>query len=129
MTAYFNLNNNKISKELLVNKFNMILVNQCRHVLNDQIIICHSMIHRDLLCLFRSSHWRCSIKKGVLTNFVNFTGKHLSWNLFLIKLQAFETATLLKRNSNTGFSCQVCEILKNTYLEEHLHKTASICFT
>ena len=36
MTAYFNLNNNEISKELLVNKLNMILDNQGRLVLNDQ---------------------------------------------------------------------------------------------
>ena len=36
MAAYFNLNNNGISKELLVNKFNMILDNQGRFVLNDQ---------------------------------------------------------------------------------------------
>ena len=28
MAAYFNLNNNEISKELLVNKFNMIFDNQ-----------------------------------------------------------------------------------------------------
>ena len=28
MAAYFNLNNNELSKELLVNKFNMILDNQ-----------------------------------------------------------------------------------------------------
>ena len=25
----------------------------------------------------RSSHWRCSVKKGVLKNLANFTGKHL----------------------------------------------------
>ena len=36
MAAYFNLNNNEIPKELLVNKFNMILDNQGRLVLNDQ---------------------------------------------------------------------------------------------
>ena len=36
MAAYFNLNNNEISKELLVNKFNMILGNQGKLVLNDQ---------------------------------------------------------------------------------------------
>ena len=36
MAAYFNLNNNEISKELLVNKFNMILDNQGRLMLNDQ---------------------------------------------------------------------------------------------
>ena len=38
MAANLNLNNNKISKELLVNKFNMILDNQGRLVLNDQSI-------------------------------------------------------------------------------------------
>ena len=36
----------------------------------------------------RSSHWRCSVKKGVLNNFANFTGKHLCSSLILIKLQA-----------------------------------------
>ena len=50
----------------------------------------------------RSSHWRCSVKKGVLKNFANFTGKYLCWSLFLINLQALRSATLLKRNSNTA---------------------------
>ena len=36
MAAYFNLNNNEISKELLVSKFNMILDNQGRIVQNNQ---------------------------------------------------------------------------------------------
>ena len=38
MAAYFNLNNNEISKEHLVNKFNIILDNQGRLMLNDQKI-------------------------------------------------------------------------------------------
>ena len=38
MAAYFNLNNNEIPKELLVNKFKMILDNQGRFVLDDQSI-------------------------------------------------------------------------------------------
>ena len=38
MAAYFNLNNSEISKELLFNKFNMILDSQGRLVLNDQKI-------------------------------------------------------------------------------------------
>ena len=38
MAAYFNLNNNEISKEHLINKFNMILDNQGRLMLNDQKI-------------------------------------------------------------------------------------------
>ena len=48
----------------------------------------------------RRSHRRCSVEKGTLKNFENFTGKHLCWRLFLIKLQAFRPATLLKRDSN-----------------------------
>ena len=41
-------------------------------------------------------------KIGVLKNFANFTGKHLCWSLFLINLQAFRSATLLNKDSNTG---------------------------
>ena len=41
-------------------------------------------------------------KKSVLKNFANVTGKHLSWSLFLIKLQACRLVALLKRDSNTG---------------------------
>ena len=32
---------------------------------------------RPVLYTVRSSHWRCSIEKGVLKNFAKFTGKHL----------------------------------------------------
>ena len=39
MAAYFRLNNNETSKKLLVNKFNMILDNQGRAMLNDQKIL------------------------------------------------------------------------------------------
>ena len=38
MAEHLNLNNNKISRELLVNKFNLILDNQCRLMLNDKKI-------------------------------------------------------------------------------------------
>ena len=50
----------------------------------------------------RCSHRRCFFKKGVLKNFANFTGKHLWWNLFLIKLQAWRSENLSKRDSSTG---------------------------
>ena len=50
----------------------------------------------------RSSHLRCYIKKGVLKNLENSTRKHLCLSLFLINLQAFKSATLLRRNYNTG---------------------------
>ena len=50
----------------------------------------------------RRSHWNFSVKKGVFRNFTNFTGKHLCWSLFLIELQTFRPAALLKRDSKTG---------------------------
>ena len=34
----------------------------------------------------RSSHWKCSVRKGVLGNFTKFTGKHLCTASFLRKL-------------------------------------------
>ena len=41
-------------------------------------------------------------KKTVFKNFAIFKGKHLYWSFFSIKLQAFRSTDLLKRNSNTG---------------------------
>ena len=41
------------------------------------------------------------IKKAVLNNFPIFAGKHLCWSLFLIKLQDFRPATILKVDFNT----------------------------
>ena len=65
----------------------------------------------------RSSHWRCSVKKGVLKNFVNFTGKHLCWSLFLIKLQAFRPAILLKKTPTQVFCCEIAKILRTPILK------------
>ena len=69
--------------------------------------------------LYRSSHKRCSIKKGVLKNFAILTGKHLCWSLFLIKLQAWRSATLLKRDSSTGIFLWILWYFKNTCFKEH----------
>ena len=41
-----------------------------------------------VLTSVKSSHHRCSVRKGVLKNFAKFTRKHLWEILFLIKLQA-----------------------------------------
>ena len=45
----------------------------------------------------RSSHRRCSIKKGVPGNFVTFKGKDLRQSLFLNKVAGLRPATLLKK--------------------------------
>ena len=77
----------------------------------------HTMNHKDLLGLFRSSHQRCSVKKGVLKNVANFTGMHLCWSLFLITLQIFRPVTLLKRYSNTD-SMKFVKFLKTPLLKD-----------
>ena len=50
----------------------------------------------------RSSRFQSFFKIGVLKSFAIFKEKHLSWSLFLIKLQAFTHATLFKRDSYTS---------------------------
>ena len=56
--------------------------------------------------IFRSSHLRCSVKKGVLRNFAEFTGKYLCQRLFFNKVAGLRHATLLKRSHWHTF----CEI-------------------
>ena len=45
----------------------------------------------------RSSHQRCSIKKGVLRSFTKFTGKCLYQSLFFNKVAGLRPATLLRK--------------------------------
>ena len=66
--------------------------------------------------LNRSTLQRCSVRKGALTNFANFTGKHLR----------LRPATLLKKRLwHWGFPVNFCEISKNIFFAEHLRASAS----
>ena len=92
----------------------------------------------------RISHWRCSVKEGVFLkrragvseqpfidplqrrcSWIKFTGKNLSWSLFLIKLQLWEPANLLKKAPTQVFFCEICKLFKSNYFEEHLWTSAS----
>ena len=53
-------------------------------------------------------------KKGVLRNFTKFTGKNLCLSLFFNKVADLRPATLLKKRLAQAFSCEFCEICKNT---------------
>ena len=48
--------------------------------------------------LDRSSHQKCSARKGVLKYFTKFTEKHLYQSLFLNKVAGLRPATLLKKS-------------------------------
>ena len=47
----------------------------------------------------RSSHRRCSVRKGVLRNFTKSTGKQLCQSLFFNKVADLSSATLLKKET------------------------------
>ena len=66
-----------------------------------------SFLMNNRTAFYRSSLQSCSIKKGVLRNFAKFTGKHL----------CFQTNFIKKESLAEVFSCEFCEISKNTFLQ------------
>ena len=54
-------------------------------------------------------------KKGVLRNFAKFRGKHLSRKLFFKKVAGLACNCIKKESLTQMFSCEFCEISKNTF--------------
>ena len=75
---------------------------------------------------FRSSHRRCSVRKGVLRNFAKIHRKTAVPSLFFGKVATLRPATLLKKRH--VFFCEFFEISKNAFFTEHLWATASEVF-
>ena len=74
----------------------------------------------------RSSHRRCSVKKGVLRNFVKFIVKHLCQCLFLNKVAGLRSATLLKKSLwHRCFPANFAKFLRTPFFTEYLQPTAS----
>ena len=89
----------------------------------------HTLIYFYLLSVF---YWvqkkppEVSYKKMCPLKLRNIFRKTPVLGLFLIKLWAFRTANILKRDSNTGVSCEICEnILKNLSWKT----SANVCFS
>ena len=59
----------------------------------------------------RSSRLQMFFKIGVFKNFGNSRGKHLCWSLFLTKF----LTNFIKDTPTQVFSCEICEIFKNTF--------------
>ena len=70
----------------------------------------------------RTSCRRYSTKKVLLKISQYSKGEHLCWSLFLIKLQAYRTATLLKRYFVTGVFYEYCKVFKKIYFENILER-------
>ena len=72
---------------------------------------------------FRSSHPEVLRKKDVLKNFAKFTGKHLYQSLFFNKVASLQACDFIKKETLAQvFSCEFCEIFKNTFF----HRTPSV---
>ena len=67
----------------------------------------------------RSSHQRCSIEKVFLKHSQN-SQENTCASLFLRKLQASGLRPIKKETLAHVFSCEFCEIFKNTFFTEHL---------
>ena len=55
----------------------------------------------------RSSHRRCSVRKGILKNFAKFTGKHQCQSFFFNKVTGLDLQFIKKET--LVFSCEFCE--------------------
>ena len=78
------------------------------------------------IIIYRSSHWRCSIKKCVLKNFAKFTGKHLHQRLFFNNAAGLRPATLLKKRLRQRFFLWILRNFWGKISIEHIWATASI---
>ena len=58
-------------------------------------------------------------KKGVLENFVKFTGKYLCQSLLFNKVTGQACTFIKTENLAQVFSCEFCENFKNTFFTEH----------
>ena len=76
----------------------------------------------------RSSHRRCSIRKGVLRNFAKFAGKDRRQSLFFNKDAGLrlKACNFIKKEALARvFSCEFSETSKKTFFTEHFWATAS----
>ena len=68
--------------------------------------------------VYRNSHQKCSVKKGVLRNFAKFSGKHLYQSLFFNKVAGLSPATLLKKRCwHRCFLVNFAKILRTPFLQ------------
>ena len=77
---------------------------------------------------FRSNYQGCSVKKDVLRNFAIFAGKYLCQGLYFNKVA--DACNVIKKETLTQvFSCEFCEISKNTFFTKHFWAAASDSLT
>ena len=92
-----------------------------------EIHLCFAKIKFSKHALHRSSRPEVFHKKVVVRNFAKFTGKNTCTNIFLINWRP-ETCNFVKRETLAQvFSCEFCEISKNTSFYKTPPVAASVC--
>ena len=75
----------------------------------------------DCRVMYRSSHCRCSVRKGIFRNFAKFTENHHCQESFFIKVAGLRSTTLLKKRLwHRCFPVNCAKFLKTLFLAEHL---------
>ena len=63
-------------------------------------------------------HWRWSVKKTVLKNFVKLTGKHLCWSIFFNKNTGLQACNFIQKRLKQGcFPDNIAKLLRITILK------------
>ena len=75
----------------------------------------HCEIFLSVFRKYRSSHPEVFCKKSVLKNFAKFTGKQLCQSLFFNKVAGQACNFVKKETLVQVFSCEFCEIFRNTF--------------
>ena len=109
---YHQLKSKKCGKSLIIFGRLMLKLRKC----SLQILI---NLYRSIT--FRGSRPDMSSKKGVLTSFTKFTGKHLCQSLFFNKNAVLSPATLLKKKLwHRCFPANSVKFIKTPFYKEHL---------
>ena len=108
---------------LLINLFfeicNLLMIECFIYLKGNKIRISQNISWKDAdkclhIPLSKSSRPEVFCKKDVLRNFAKFTGKNLYQSFFINKVAVLTPVTLLKKTPAHVFSCEFCEISKNT---------------
>ena len=82
-----------------------------------------------LTCSLQKQPPELFYKKGAFRNLAKFTGKHLCQRLDSFNKVARQACNFINKESLAQvFSCEFCEIFKNTFFKEHLLSLASRIF-
>ena len=100
-----------VCKVLQTTKIFLFLKQSERKVLLPSVPFTHKVMHR-------SSHQRCSVRKGLLRNLAKFTVKHLFQSLFLNKVADLRPVTLSKKILwNRCFPVNFAKFLRTPFLQ------------